>query len=49
MAFDQENKTEIQVFESTKISTDEFEKIEETNKVLPNFSEEFASNFWKEF
>jgi hypothetical protein len=49
MAFDQENKTEIQVFESTKINTDEFEKIEETNKVLPNFSEEFASNFWKEF
>ena len=49
MAFDQENKTEIQVFESTKISTDEFEKIEVTNKVLPNFSEEFASNFWKEF
>ena len=49
MAFDQENKTEIQVFESTKISIDEFEKIEETNKVLPQFLDEFTSNFWEEF
>ena len=37
MAFDQENKTEIQVFESSKITINEFEKIEETNTVLPDF------------
>ena len=49
MAFDQENKTEIQVFESSKISADEFEKIEETNKILPEFLDEFTSNFWEEF
>ena len=49
MAFDQENKTEIQVFESSKISIDEFEKIEETNKVLPEFLDEFTTNFWEEF
>jgi hypothetical protein len=49
MAFDRENKTEIQVFESLKISADEFEKIEETNKVLPEFLDEFTSNFWDEF
>ena len=49
MASDQENKTEIQVFESSKISIDEFDKIEETNKVLPEFLDEFTSNFWEEF
>ena len=49
MAFDQENKIEIQVFESSKISIDEFEKIEETNKVLPEFLDEFTTNFWEEF
>ena len=49
MAFNQENKTEIQVFESSKISIDEFEKIEETNKVLPEFLDEFTTNFWEEF
>ena len=49
MAFDQENKTEIQVFESSKISTDEFEKIDETNKVWPEFLDEFTTNFWEEF
>lgn len=49
MAFDQENKTEIQVFESSKISADEFETIEETNKILPEFLDEFTSNFWEEF
>ena len=49
MAFDQENKFEIQVFESSKISADEFETIEETNKILPDFLDEFTSNFWEEF
>ncbi|MDA9284819.1 carboxypeptidase-like regulatory domain-containing protein, partial [Flavobacteriaceae bacterium] len=49
MAFDQENKTEIQVFESSTISMEEFEKIEQTNKVLPEFLDEFTSNFWEEF
>ena len=49
MAIDQEYKTEIQVFESSTISMDEFEKIEETNKVLPEFLDEFTSNFWEEF
>jgi hypothetical protein len=49
MAFDQENKTEIQVFESSKITINEFEKIEETNTVLPEFLDEFITNFWEEF
>ena len=49
MAFDQENETEIQVFESSKITNEEFEKIEETNNVLPDFLSEFTSDFWNEF
>ena len=49
MVINQEYKTEIQVFESSTISMDEFEKIEETNKVLPEFLDEFTSNFWEEF
>jgi hypothetical protein len=28
---------------------DEFEKLEEKNKVLPEFLDEFTSNFWEEF
>jgi hypothetical protein len=49
MAINQEYKTEIQVFESSTISMDEFEKLEEKNKVLPEFLDEFTSNFWEEF
>ena len=44
-----ENKTEIQVFESVNISVDTFEKIKEENKVLPEFLDEFTTNFWEEF
>ena len=49
MVINQEYKTEIQVFESSTISMDEFEKLEEKNKVLPEFLDEFTSNFWQEF
>ena len=49
MVINQEYKTEIQVFESSTISMDEFEKLEEKNKVLPEFLDEFTSNFWEEF
>ena len=41
--------TEIQVFESVNISVDTFEKIKEENKVLPEFLNEFTTNFWEEF
>ena len=49
MSFDQEYKTEIQVFESTNMSDEEFKKIKEENKVLPEFLNEFTTNFWEEF
>ena len=49
MAINQEYKTEIQVFESTKMNDEEFQKITEENKVLPEFLNEFKTNFWEEF
>ena len=49
MAINQEYKTEIQVFESTKMNDEEFQKIIEENKVLPEFLNEFTTNFWEEF
>ena len=45
MAINQEYKTEIQVFESTKMNDEEFQKIIEENKVLPEFLNEFTTNF----
>jgi hypothetical protein len=46
---DEKTMTELQVFESKKISKEEFENIKNKNQVLPEYSEEFTSNFWEEF
>ena len=46
---DEKTITELQVFESKKISKDEFENLKNKNQVLPKYSEEFTSNFWEEF
>jgi len=43
------NKTELKVFESTKIELINFEKIKENKNVLPKYIEEFTNNFWEEF
>jgi len=40
---------ELQVFESKIINEMNFEKIKEENKVLPEFLDEFTTNFWEEF
>ena len=40
---------ELQVFESKVIDEKNFEKIMEENKVLPEFLDEFTTNFWEEF
>jgi len=40
---------ELQVFESKVIDAKNFEKIKEENKVLPEFLDEFTTNFWEEF
>lgn len=49
MKIEQENQIEIQVFNSSFISNEYFKKIEEENKVLPEFIEVFESNFWEDF
>ena len=46
---DEKTITELQVFESKKISKEEFENLKNKNQVLPEYSEEFTSNFWEEF
>ena len=40
---------ELQVFESKVINEKNFQKIKEENKVLPEFLDEFTTNFWEEF
>ncbi|MDG1263591.1 MAG: carboxypeptidase-like regulatory domain-containing protein, partial [Flavobacteriaceae bacterium] len=40
---------EVRVFESKKLSQDEFDEIEEKNEVLPKYYKEFKTNFWEEF
>ena len=40
---------ELQVFESKVIDEKNFQKIKEENKVLPEFLDEFTTNFWEEF
>ena len=46
---DEKTITELQVFDSKKISKEEFENLKNKNQVLPEYSEEFTSNFWEEF
>ena len=46
---DEKTITELQVFESKKIPKNEFENLKNKNQVLPEYSEEFTSNFWEEF
>ena len=46
---DEKTITELQVFESKKIPKNEFENLKNRNQVLPEYSEEFTSNFWEEF
>ena len=40
---------ELQVFESKVIDEKNFQEINEENKVLPEFLDEFTTNFWEEF
>ena len=47
--FDQKSSTELQIFESKKITKTEFDNITGKNDVMPEYSEEFTTNFWEEF
>ena len=49
LIFDEKSITELQVFESKKISESEFENIKNKNDVTPDYLEEFTTNFWEEF
>ena len=49
LIFDEKSSTELQIFESKKILKDEFENIKGKNEVMPEYSEEFTTNFWEEF
>ena len=49
LIFDEKSSTELQIFESKKITKTEFDKIEGKNDVMPEYSEEFTTNFWEEF
>ena len=40
---------ELQVFESKKISKDKFENLKNKNDVMPEYLDEFITNFWEEF
>ena len=46
---DENSTTEFQVFESKIISNDKFEEIKTNNDVMPEYLEEFTTNFWQEF
>ena len=41
--------TELQVFESDKISEENFENVDHKNSVMPEYLKEFTTNFWEEF
>ena len=41
--------TELQIFESDKISEENFENVDHKNLVTPEYLKEFTTNFWEEF
>lgn len=43
------NNVELRVFQSKPIDLNEFENLTEENKILPEYEEEFKTNFWEEF
>ena len=43
------NKQELQIFQSKTMDIKGFENIKENNKVLPEYLDEFTTNFWEEF
>ena len=49
IVFDEKSTTELQVFESKKISKEKFENLKNKNEVMPEYLEEFTTNFWEEF
>ena len=46
---DVKTTTELQVFDSKKITKEIFEKVDNKNAVMPEYLDEFTTNFWEEF
>ena len=46
---DVKTSTELQVFDSRSITKEKFEKFEIKNQIMPEYLEEFTTNFWEEF
>ena len=46
---DVKTSTELQVFDSRSITKEKFQKIESKNQIMPEYLEEFTTNFWEEF
>ncbi|MDG2368474.1 MAG: carboxypeptidase-like regulatory domain-containing protein [Flavobacteriaceae bacterium] len=43
------NEVELRVFQSKPIDLNLYENLKEENKILPEYVDEFKTNFWKEF
>ena len=46
---DVKTTTELQVFDSKKITKEMFEKVDSKNEIMPEYLDEFTTNFWEEF
>ncbi len=46
---DVKTTTELQVFDSKKITKEMFEKVDSKNEIMPEYLGEFTTNFWEEF
>ena len=46
---DVKTTTELQVFDSKKITKEIFEKVDSKNEIIPEYLDEFTTNFWEEF
>ena len=49
IVYDENSTTELQIFESINISKEKFKNIKNKNEVVPEYLEEFTTNFWDEF
>ena len=46
---DIKSTTELQVFDSKIISKEKFENIDDKNEIMPEYLDEFTTNFWQDF
>ncbi len=49
LIYNENRSTEFQVFDCKKMSKEKFENLQNKNLVMPEYFEEFTTNFWEEF